>query len=275
MANEPLKSLQQYRAAADALAQQLAREPRAAELARELERIVRFEIEQRLPERDRIAARLTPRTRAPAGRTAVISDIHGNHAGLLAALADIERQRCDRIVCLGDLVDGGPDNEAVIETFRQRHIPSVRGNHDETNDLELAEPSRAFLLGLPERITEDDVLYTHISPRRMQRKVNHAVEAWNVFDDASFRLMFVGHVHVPLVFGMRSQAFGEATKHEFTYNRPLELSRDDRYIVSVGAIGYGRDDVGKVRYGIYDRGANTIELRAIDGPLLPLDEALA
>jgi predicted phosphodiesterase len=271
MADQPLKNLQQYRPAADALAQQFAHDPKAAELARELERIVRFELEHRIPESERLAGRLAGRRPAPAGRTAIISDIHGNHAGLLAALEDIERQRCDRIVCLGDLVDGGPDNEAVVEAFRERRIPSVRGNHDETNDLDLAESARAFLLGLPERITEDDVLYTHISPRRMQRKVNHAVEAWNVFDDAPFRLMFVGHVHVPLVFGMRSEAFGEAAKHAFAYNRPLELGGDDRYIVSVGAIGYGRDKVGKVRYGIYDRGANTIELRAIDGPVLPLD----
>lgn len=271
MADQPLKSLEQYRAAADALAERLAGEPRGLELARELARLVRFELEHRIPESERLAARLAPRTRAPAGRTAIISDIHGNHAGLLAALEDIERQRCDRIVCLGDLVDGGPDNEAVVETFRQRRIASVRGNHDETNDLEMAAPSRAFLLGLPERIAEDDVLYTHISPRRVQRKINHAVEAWNVFDDAPFRLMFVGHVHVPMVFGMRSDAFGEATKHEFKYNQPLELARDDRYVVSVGAIGYGRDEVGKVRYGIYDRGANAIELRAIDGPVLPLD----
>jgi predicted phosphodiesterase len=275
MPDQPLKNLQQYRAAAEALAQQLARETRVAELLRDLERVVRFEIEHGIAEPERLSARLAPRRRAPAGRTAIISDVHGNHAGLLAALEDIERQRCDRIVCLGDLVDGGPDNEAVIETFRQRRIPSVRGNHDETNDLDLAQQSRAFLLGLPERISEDDVVYTHISPRRMQRKINHAVEAWNVFDDAQFRLMFVGHVHVPLVFGMRSEAFGEAAKHGFTYNRPLELANDDRYIVSVGAIGYGRDEVGKVRYGIYDRGANTIELRAIDGPVLPLDQTLA
>jgi hypothetical protein len=85
--------------------------------------------------------------------------------------------------------------------------------------------------------------------------------------------MFVGHVHEPLIFGMRSTAFGEAAKHPFQYNRPFSLSAEDRYIVSVGAIGYGRDLVGKVRYAIYDRNADTIELRAVDGPLLPLDHA--
>ena len=268
-----LATVQQYRAALESVEVWLARDPAAADVARTLERIVRFEIEHRIPEEERLASRIAARGRTLPSRTAIISDIHGNHAGLAAALADIDQQRCDQIVCLGDLVEGGSDNEAVIETLQQRGIPCVRGNHDEINDLELPVAMRSFLLELPERIVEDDVLYIHTSPRKNQRKINHAVEAWNVFDDTKYRLMFVGHVHEPLIFGMRSSAFGEAAKHAFTYNQPFTLSPEDRYIVSVGAIGYGRDHVGKVRYAIYDRSAETIELRAVDGPVLALDWA--
>jgi predicted phosphodiesterase len=268
-----LATVQQYRAALESMEVWVARDPGAADVARTLEQIVRFEIEHRIPEEERLASRIAARGRALPSRTAIISDIHGNHAGLVAALADIDRQRCDQIVCLGDLVDGGPDNEAVIETLQQRGIPCVRGNHDEINDVELPGEMRSFLLDLPERIVEDNVLYIHTSPRKNQRKINHAVEAWNVFDDTKYRLMFVGHVHEPLIFGMRSSAFGEAAKHAFTYNQPFTLSPEDRYIVSVGAIGYGRDHVGKVRYAIYDRNADTIELRAVDGPVLALDWA--
>lgn len=267
----PFATVQQYRAAIESLEVWLTRDPGVAELARTLERVVRFEVEHGVAEEERFSARLAGRGRKLAARTAIISDIHGNHGGLVAALADIERQGCDQIVCLGDLVDGGPHNEAVIETLQQRAIPCVRGNHDEINDVELPEAMRSFLLALPERIVEDDVLYIHTSPRKNQRKINHAVEAWNVFDDTRFRLMFIGHVHEPLIFGMRSSAFGEAAKHSFQYNEPFALSAEDRYIVSVGAIGYGRDQVGKVRYAIYDRNADTIELRAVDGPVLPLD----
>ena len=269
----PFATLQQYRAAIESLEIWIARDPGAAELARTLERVVRFEVENGVPDHERLSARLVARGRKLAARTAIISDIHGNHAGLVAALADIDRQACDQIVCLGDLVEGGTENEAVIETLQQRGVPCVRGNHDEINDIDLPASMRSFLLALPERIVEDNVLYIHTSPRKNQRKINHAVEAWNVFDDTRFRLMFVGHVHEPLIFGMRSSAFGEAAKHPFKYNEPFALSADDRYIVSVGAIGYGRDQVGKVRYAIYDRSADTIELRAIDGPLLALDHA--
>lgn len=270
--HKPVRSLDEYRRAVEALAGRLAGDPQAQALAQELELLLRFEIERGMAAPDRIAARLAPRP--VAERTAIISDIHGNHAGLLAALQDIRDQSCDRIVCLGDLVEGGPDHEKVIETIAQQRIPCVRGNHDEHNDVELSDSARAFLGGLPERMVEKDVLYVHISPRAINRKINHEVEAWNVFDESAYRLIFIGHVHVPYLFGERSTAYGEARRHPFEYNRPFSLARDDRYIVSVGSIGYGRDQVGKVRYAIYDSRADTVEFRAIDGPVLALDYAL-
>jgi len=267
-------TLQQYRDAVAALLREVAARPGMDDLAERLAAITRFEYEHGIAETETFARRLV-RPGAPArGRTALISDIHGSHAGLLAVLEDISAQRCDRIVCLGDLVEGGPDNERVIETLQRLGVPCVRGNHDETNDVVLPYPMRQFLLDLPERIDEGDVLYTHISPREKKRKVNHAVEAWNVFDEHAFRLLFVGHVHVPMIFGQRSQAYGESAVHAFEYNRPFVLEPGERYIVSVGSVAYGRDYVGRIRYAIHDAAVGTVELRAIDGPLLEMDYAL-
>ncbi|MBW4497939.1 MAG: metallophosphoesterase [Oscillatoria princeps RMCB-10] len=103
-------------------------------------------------------------------KIAIISDIHGNWAGLQAVLADIEGCRCDRIVCLGDLVDGGNFNDEVVRFVRDNQIVCVRGNHDEFNDLDLAEDVRSFLMQLPESVAEDDAVYTHISPRKKKNK---------------------------------------------------------------------------------------------------------
>lgn len=262
-----------HRFAVEGLVQRLVGDAAAFDLVQKIEQVVRFELAHDLPERDTLQAQLRPGARRLSGRIALVSDIHGNHEALLAALADIEAQRCDRIVCLGDLVEGGEGNEQVIATLRARHVPCVRGNHDEYNDLQLSEAGLRHLRALPECLIEDDVLFVHISPRTRKRRVDDAVEAWNVFDETAYRLVFVGHVHVPLIFGQRSPSHGEAAVHAFDYNRPFPLALDDRYIISVGAIGYGRDRVGRVRYAIYDADANTIELRAIEGPLLPLDFA--
>jgi len=269
--SKPLATPEEYAAALEALKRRVEADPAAAALAREFERILRYESAHGLADASDLASRLSAPAVPRSRRTAVISDIHGNHDGLLAVLEDIQRQGCERIVCLGDLIEGGPDNEGVIDTLRRLGVASVRGNHDEWNDVELPQEMRRYLLGLPEVIVEEGVVYTHISPRARRRTINHAVEAWNVFDESAFRLLFVGHVHVPMIFGRRCDAYGEARAHAFDYNRPVPLDPGDQYIVSVGSIGYGRDLVGKLRYAIHDSGSQTIELRAIEGPLLQLD----
>jgi predicted phosphodiesterase len=271
---KPITTLNEYRRAVEQLRQRVAGDHHAAALVGNIERVVRFELEHRFPEEDRFFARFPTPIRRASARTALISDIHGSHDGLLAALNDIEAQNCESIVCLGDLVDGGAGNEQVIETLRKRGIPCVRGNHDEINDLALSEVAHRFLKDLPLQLVEEDVLYVHISPRPISRKIDHAVEAWNVFEESDYRLIFVGHVHIPHIFGKRSTIYGEAARHAFEYNRPFDLSVEERYIVSVGSVGYGRDLVGRIRYAIFDRKANTVELRAVDGPLLSLDYAL-
>lgn len=250
----------------------------AAEEARRLidcfERIVRYEAAHGIVGSEGFAARLVGGA-TPARRTALISDIHGNIEGLRVVLADIEREGCDRIVCLGDFVEGGSGDDEVVATLRALGVRAVRGNHDEYNDVVLARETRDYLAQLPETLVEGDVHFTHISPRRIKRKLNHAVEAWNVFEEGGFRLLFVGHVHVPLLFAATCPSYGEATPVAFEYNRPTPLEPRERYIACVGSVGYGRDRVGKLRYAIHDRQEATIEFRAIEGPLLRFDETLA
>ena len=61
---------------------------------------------------------------------AILSDIHGNCVGLDAALADLRRQPVDRLVCLGDAVQGGPQPAEVVARLRELACPVVMGNAD-------------------------------------------------------------------------------------------------------------------------------------------------
>lgn len=47
-------------------------------------------------------------------RIALISDIHGNMVALEAVLADLERERVDKVVCLGDVAMTGPKPREVL-----------------------------------------------------------------------------------------------------------------------------------------------------------------
>lgn len=63
-------------------------------------------------------------------RIALISDIHGNCVALEAVLADIRRKAVDRIVCLGDVAQSGPQPGETLARLRALACPVVLGNAD-------------------------------------------------------------------------------------------------------------------------------------------------
>jgi putative phosphoesterase len=58
-------------------------------------------------------------------RVLVVADIHGNRAAIEAI-----REPFDTCICLGDLVDYGPEPGACVEWVRKNATYCVRGNHD-------------------------------------------------------------------------------------------------------------------------------------------------
>jgi putative phosphoesterase len=63
-------------------------------------------------------------------RVAVIADIHGNAVALDAVRADLETHTVDRVVCLGDAIQGGPQPAEVVARLREMGCPVVYGNAD-------------------------------------------------------------------------------------------------------------------------------------------------
>jgi predicted phosphodiesterase len=63
-------------------------------------------------------------------RVAVLSDIHGNLIGLDTALRDLQAHPADKIVCLGDAIQGGPQPALVVARLRELGCPVVLGNAD-------------------------------------------------------------------------------------------------------------------------------------------------
>jgi predicted phosphodiesterase len=77
---------------------------------------------------------------------ALVSDIHGNDAALAAVVAELERLEIERVVCLGDVAEGGPEPAEVLDRLAALGWPVILGNAD------------AFLLegpaASPEPVTE-------------------------------------------------------------------------------------------------------------------------
>ena len=64
-------------------------------------------------------------------RIALIADIHGNAVALDRVLSDIDNQKPDQVICLGDVAATGPQPRQVIARLRAAGIPVVMGNADE------------------------------------------------------------------------------------------------------------------------------------------------
>jgi putative phosphoesterase len=63
-------------------------------------------------------------------RVGFISDIHGNAVGLRAVTEDLRRQEVERVVCLGDAVQGGSQPAEVAQILQELGCPVVMGNAD-------------------------------------------------------------------------------------------------------------------------------------------------
>lgn len=60
----------------------------------------------------------------------VISDIHGNFAALKTVINELEKEKCDSIICLGDIVGYYSEINSCIELIREKSVYCIKGNHD-------------------------------------------------------------------------------------------------------------------------------------------------
>lgn len=66
-----------------------------------------------------------------AGRDFVVGDLHGHLQQLLSQLDELAFDpSCDRLFCVGDIVDRGPDSVDLLEMIDQKVYFSILGNHE-------------------------------------------------------------------------------------------------------------------------------------------------
>ncbi len=162
-------------------------------------------------------------------KLALISDIHGNRFALDAALAAIEKQAVDQIICLGDVAAFGPQPRQVLARLREINCPIVMGNTDEWLLDPQPHPYRdedtdkvtAVETWAAEQLTESDITFIrsfqptihqqlsktvtllcfHGSPRsnteviRAETAEDKLAEAFN---EETATIMAGGHTHTPI-----------------------------------------------------------------------------
>lgn len=196
-------------------------------------------------------------------RILVLSDIHSNPAALAAV-----RESFDVCLCLGDLVEYGPEPGPCIEWARKTGAITVRGNHDhgaaqdvdvqgasgfrfltmatrQATAKKLSPADRRFLADLPtsKMLTLGGLkfLLVHASPRDpLDEYVPPDPAAWAArIAGLNVDFVLAGHTHVPFV---------------------LQIGKTR--VVNPGAIGLQRDGDPRARYAVIEDGR--VELKQIE-----------
>jgi len=204
-------------------------------------------------------------------RILVVSDIHANWPAL-AAIAEPH----DLCLCLGDLVDYGPDPAPCVRWAMAHARYSIRGNHDHgvAQAVEVAEGAgyrylaratrplvwpalgpeeRRYLIRLPvtQRLTLGGrrFLLVHGTPRDpLDEYLGGDPDLWaRRVKDAGADIVCVGHTH-----------------------KPFHLLAEGVVVLNPGSVGQPRDGDPRASYAIIED--DRIELKRV---AYPIDETLA
>lgn len=210
----------------------------------------------------------------------IVSDIHGNLEALRAVLDRIGK--VDRLLCAGDVVGYGPDPEECFSLTRSLRAATVLGNHDAavcgkmdlgwfnpdaraaavwTRSM-LSESSLQQLSLLPAALSFDEFVMVHgsLSAPMDFNYVFSASAARPCFDEmGDCSLCFIGHTHMSEVYVQECGTLS-VDQIAFTDGGKLDLVPGFRYIVNFGSVGQPRDGNPQASCGIYDSGAQTIEV---------------
>ncbi len=202
-------------------------------------------------------------------KLAVISDIHGNLFALEKVLEDIEHEKCDNIICLGDLAMAGPEPDKTVELVKQMNWDVVQGNTDKMivefneemfnalkgqipimanalrNDAEvISDENKEYLKNLPEKleinINNTPILLVHGSPRRNNEDISPDLPLEKVeemVEGTDSRLILCGHTHLPCGYQTNS---GKTVVNVGSVGRPFTEKPVSCYaIVTFDEIGFG------------------------------------
>jgi predicted phosphodiesterase len=105
-------------------------------------------------------------------RTAIVSDVHGNAIALRAVVAALDDEGIERVVCLGDVCQGGPQPAECVDLVTERGWPVVLGNADAF----VLDPATAE--GSSETVTERQLAVREWTYGRLTPVQRDRIAAW-------------------------------------------------------------------------------------------------
>ena len=211
-------------------------------------------------------------------KIALLADIHGNYHALEAVLADIENERPDLTLVLGDIVFKGPEPERCLERIRGLNTVVLQGNIDElvgknriqpgfakTKEQEaalrqemewtrarLSEPQLAYLAELP--FSHEVQVSEKLRLRCVHANPNNLLDSYLPTDDdgklmamfaeSSADIVAYAHIHQPFVRYLNGKALFNTGSVGLPFDGDPRASyamleaENDKFHIAIRRIGY-------------------------------------
>jgi predicted phosphodiesterase len=214
-------------------------------------------------------------------RFLILSDIHANLTALEAALAAAEG-RWERMVCLGDVVDYGPDPDEVTDLVKALDPYIIPGNHDKAvaglTGLESFNPiaqlaaqwtrehlrpdNLDYIAQLPAGpVSADGLTIVHGAYEDEDEYVFAPAQALVGLIESPSAVTFFGHTHYQGGFSYRAGhiAVIQLRPEPGPKFAALRLEPGTRYLLNPGSVGQPRDGDPRAAFAIADLDHQVIE----------------
>ena len=198
-------------------------------------------------------------------RLLIISDVHANLPALDAILS---KERFDKILCAGDVVDYGPHPNEVIEALRSLNTICVMGDHEYavlTGRMDFFNPYAAWCVEWTRKVLKDSnkewLRTLRTSERLLIDGKTLAVYHGSPFDplweyvfpgvpkdylktiirETRADVVILGHTHIPMIFEWRG-----------------------KFIINPGSVGQPRDGDPRASYVLLDTKKMEIKIRRVE-----------
>jgi len=212
---------------------------------------------------------------------ALLADVHSNIEALTRVFEDMESRGVSRLICLGDVIGYGPNPRECLKLLFQSEV-AIMGNHEEAvmfygedfnpkaraslewtkDQLNSTDHDRTEnydlwnFLGTMQQVVEDeDVMYTHGSPRVPTREYvvpadsRNAEKMSGIFELIK-KVCFIGHSHIPHIYTSDlKHASPDALGGAIDLRK---LGEDRKILINTGSVGQPRDGDNRASYATFD-----------------------
>jgi predicted phosphodiesterase len=229
-------------------------------------------------------------------RFLVLSDIHANSTALEASLA-AATGRWERIACLGDIVDYGPDPNEVTERVKALDPLIIRGNHDKgvagLIDLDVFNPvaqvaaqwtrehlrpeNLTYVAQLPPGpLSVDGLTMVHGAFEDEDEYVFAPAQAMGGLMESPTDVTLFGHTHYQGGFSYRAGQIGviQLKPEPGPKFAALRIEPGTRYLLNPGSIGQPRDSDPRAAFAIVDLDHRVIEFWRVPYDIAAVQERM-